>query len=276
MEPIDLEGGFPLLFRTPDGVVAVTTLPSGEVAVLQLPGGRRLGVIGVADPDRAALVAPSGRSLTMVGGPEVSRRLFTRSRRAPRSDGSRGRGFQGWGMDPEANVGWVGTSSGVTFFDLDTAEVVTDFVSPCGGVIDTSPDLSIVLTGCTGRDVEVIDRATGDVLATLADSASLQNNGVLLPEKGVVALMGFGGLQLFDLDSGDPLTDLLPGEASISFSGELITIRNDDRIAVLDPDPGAWVAAACVAAGRSVTAAEWEVFMPDGVPYEPTCNPADA
>jgi WD40 repeat protein len=44
----------------------------------------------------------------------------------------------------------------------------------------------------------------------------------------------------------------------------------DGTIRLWDMDPESWAARVCQIAGRNLTQAEWELYLP-GVPYEKTC-----
>jgi hypothetical protein len=54
-------------------------------------------------------------------------------------------------------------------------------------------------------------------------------------------------------------------------AGEIV-VFNDDRVALRYPmDPAVWLREACAVAGRDLTRAEWDRYVP-GREWQPTCS----
>lgn len=73
-----------------------------------------------------------------------------------------------------------------------------------------------------------------------------------------------------DQSLGDPFES--SGYAALRPDGrELATETADGGILLWDLDPRQWQQAACQAAGRNLTQAEWHEYLPDGGSYQRTC-----
>lgn len=60
------------------------------------------------------------------------------------------------------------------------------------------------------------------------------------------------------------------GQASLSADGRTLVISGSGGMVIWDTDPRSWARQACAAAGRNLTRAEWERFLPD-TGYRRTC-----
>lgn len=84
-------------------------------------------------------------------------------------------------------------------------------------------------------------------------------------------------VQLWDVRSGRPLGDVLPGlargPAPIGFVAggrALVTLRQDGKGIVWDVLPRSWARRACAVAARSLTADEWHDTIPE-LSFAPVC-----
>jgi WD40 repeat protein len=131
-----------------------------------------------------------------------------------------------------------------------------------------------------GEGFHMIDAATGEVGAPViaADFGILQVEW--LPDRRTVALTGVGGMvALFDVDravasGGLPAatenlqaaTFMVPGPTE-----ELVILSDHDWVMSYPVTPSAWLRAACRIAGRDLTRAEWDQYVP-GREWQPTCT----
>jgi hypothetical protein len=169
------------------------------------------------------------------------------------------------------------STSTVRILDTETGEQAADPI-----LVDTQlPALALDATGdrlaierADGR-VAGIDLATGDALWPpvpgggdgVAELVWGDDDGLLL------VIDEAGGAHLLDAVAGIALADLLPaGVRTGGFAGGRRTLLLAVVAGTLgiDLDRSAWAEQACAAAGRSLTEAEWERFLP-GRPYAPTC-----
>jgi hypothetical protein len=88
-----------------------------------------------------------------------------------------------------------------------------------------------------------------------------------------------GTVVLFDAERGQVRATLPasidggPGYARVipDPAGEIV-VFNDDRVALRYPmDPAVWLREACAVAGRDLTRAEWDRYVP-GREWQPTCS----
>jgi hypothetical protein len=63
------------------------------------------------------------------------------------------------------------------------------------------------------------------------------------------------------------------GQASLSADGRTLVTSGSGGMVIWDTDPRSWARRACAAAGRNLTRAEWERFLPD-TGYRRTCPPS--
>jgi hypothetical protein len=67
-------------------------------------------------------------------------------------------------------------------------------------------------------------------------------------------------------EPGDGYAYLLPAPTD-----EIVVLNGDDPGHRYSLDPARWLAQACQIAGRDLTVAEWERYVPSD-PYRPTCR----
>jgi hypothetical protein len=144
-----------------------------------------------------------------------------------------------------------------------------------------SPDGRLLLVGGWGG-LHVIDTASGRA----REPASAAVNGGIqqiewLPDARTVAVSGTGGLlTFFDVVRGLVRTAPLPASPDGGQGAYFMVPRPTDEVAVLGDrewvmsypvTPSAWLRTACDIAGRDLTRAEWDRYLP-GRPYRATCT----
>jgi WD40 repeat protein len=144
-----------------------------------------------------------------------------------------------------------------------------------------SPDGRLLLVGGEGGDLHVIDTASGHA----REPASASNGAVQqiewLPDGRTAVVSGDRGLiAFFDAVRGLVRTAPLPASTDGGQAAYFMAPGPTDEVAVLgDRDwvisypvtPSAWFRAVCTIAGRDLTRAEWERYLP-GREYRPTCT----
>jgi WD40 repeat protein len=76
-------------------------------------------------------------------------------------------------------------------------------------------------------------------------------------------------------DSVVPTIDLpfLGLRGAFSPDGKLLALPGIETRAMLwDVDPAVWRRRACAIAGRNLSREEWQLYLPSGTPYRPTCS----
>jgi WD40 repeat protein len=144
--------------------------------------------------------------------------------------------------------------------------------------IALSPDGRAVATG--GLDdpiVRVWDVRTGKLIRALDQGSAYALTLDFSPDGRTLAASGFEPVaSLWDIDTGVRIGPTLTAgsrraEIDLSPDGRrLLLTHADGRGAVWDVDPKSWARRACTLANRTLTADEWEEFLP-GRRYAPAC-----
>jgi WD40 repeat protein/DNA-binding SARP family transcriptional activator len=140
-----------------------------------------------------------------------------------------------------------------------------------------TPDGRTLATGGQEGTVVLWDMRTGRQLgAPLAGHASGVARGAFSPDGRVLATVN-GEAILWDLASHTQIGAALPirseGPHAVAFlpgGSQLAAASPDGSVVVWDVDPASWRAHACAVAGRTLTRAEWDEFLP-GRPYQDVC-----
>jgi WD40 repeat protein len=288
---------------SPDGAMVAVTWGLGttvldartrrEIATIELPpNGSSLpsGETLPATPVWSAGWTPDGRTLLLganvgdivepTGGYLVAVDTGTWQVRKKTIDTGGGQQIE---LSPDGRLLAVSSSSAgeVVLLDATSLEEVrrlrladADF----GSDLSFSPDGRYLAAGSTLGGLYVFDTRTWDLAtapAQLHDNALLQVEW--LPDGRTVATSGVDGrVFLFDVQRGQlrgrPLGN--PGEGYAHLmpgpTDELVVLHGERPGRRYPLEPRVWLDEACAIAGRNLTRAEWQRYLPDR-PYERTC-----
>ena len=170
------------------------------------------------------------------------------------------------------------------FLDATTLEVVRRIpLAPDDRGINMSfsPDGRMLAVGSANSAVYVLDT---EIWEPVAGPTVVHDGPVLqvewLADGRTVVTSGLDGMvSLFDVERGLVRGRPLPASAD---AGEgvtfLVPVPSDELVALSGErtgrryplEPSAWLEEACAVAGRNLTRAEWDRYLPDR-PYERTC-----
>jgi WD40 repeat protein len=153
----------------------------------------------------------------------------------------------------------------------------TDIGTSQGTTLATSPDGRTLALGTRNGAVVLLDHSTGHLLARQLGVPGYLLTSEFSPDGQVLAVGGGdGSVHLFEAGSlrtiGQPLlTNSAWALATFSTDGaQLTAIDERGRVVTWSARPNAWVTRACEVAGRDLTQAEWDTYLP-GTPYQRTC-----
>jgi WD40 repeat protein len=125
---------------------------------------------------------------------------------------------------------------------------------------------------------------TGEPIGAAFTFGSQANTVDLSPDGRTLVAAGQGEVTMWDVATGSILgQSWFPGVGSqdddntlaaafTSDGRKLFIVRETGEAWVWDVDPASWEQRACQIAGRSLTQAEWQLYLPDR-PYHATCGP---
>jgi DNA-binding SARP family transcriptional activator/WD40 repeat protein len=215
------------------------------------PDGSRLYVSGSGDT--IVFDTASGAELSRIPGSQILAVSRNGERVAVRAGASSVRI-----VDPSGQAAPVS-------IPLSLAAAAADF-SPVSG------HLAVV----TGTDVIVTDSKSGRVLETLSEHDDMVVAARFRPSGELVTASADGDILTWDLtdwwDRAGFTTSVL-GDDLIERDDRTATLALPDQMTrVIVAEPAAWEERACRAAGRALTAQEWENLL-GGRPYNPSCTP---
>jgi WD40 repeat protein len=279
---IPVHGGADAITVAPDGRTAAFGTRDGSVGFVDVRTGRLLGVpaSGHVHAVRDLAFSADAHWLATTDGTIV----FLWDARSRRPIAS----FQG--------VAGVATS--LRFSPDGRMLVVADARSDGSGVLDllAIPHLGLVHQAAVSPVVQMAFSRDGKILFSadragrvwLLDARTWQPIGTPLPgnasrfaidpsDRLLATSSTPGAVQLWDIPSGRPQGDTLPGIGSgptlvtfVSGGSALVTLRTDGSGTVWDVRPQSWARRACAIAGRPLTAQEWRDALPE-LPYSPAC-----
>jgi hypothetical protein len=162
-------------------------------------------------------------------------------------------------------------------FDADTGDQVGDVI-PDAYLAVNGPPGTLVTTNDSGT-MRLVDLATREPVGPPIVGLQVPIVTMYVVPGGstiVAAHGGVEGAELFDVASGQAIGDPFPsqgpfGAAFASPDGKALLTFDGTRMMRWDIDQTTWASTACAAAGRNLTRAEWDQYLPNGGPYRATC-----
>jgi WD40 repeat protein len=142
------------------------------------------------------------------------------------------------------------------------------------------PGSHFVATASEDGFVRILDPETGRVVGEplSADGTQLQSVAVSRDGRLVGAVSRDGSLRLWDRSTGRAIGPplLAHDKQAIGIAwladGTLVTASLGGSLIAWDTAPDGWADRACELAGRDLTRAEWNRYLPPGEPYRRTCT----
>ena len=170
---------------------------------------------------------------------------------------------EGWGL--------LTGSSGTDRFDLESLEDLDSrdasywLPGRDGSSESYSLDGELIIEDTTTGERSVLSGDGDDVFASVPSSGEFAI--------GWDARAQDGQLQWYHRESGLAIGPSVSGPVNDQhLEGTAVTQVIDGRVHVWNTDPETWWDRACVFAGRTLTEAEWESYLPDDMPYDPACT----
>jgi WD40 repeat protein/class 3 adenylate cyclase len=162
-------------------------------------------------------------------------------------------------------------------FDPDTGDRVGDVITDAYLAVNGPPG-TLVTTNDSGT-IHLVDLATREPVGPPIVGLQVPIVTMYVPPGGTMIVAAYGGeegAQMFDVASGQTIGDLFPsrgpfGAAFASPDGKALLAFDGTRLMRWDIDQATWAGIACAAAGRNLTRAEWDQYLPNGGPYRATC-----
>jgi WD40 repeat protein len=267
-------------------VDAEQNIDDGFVNIVELPAGSELARFELNGPDLAASMAfsPDGTRLA-AGTRGGSLAIFdARSGLAivPITQLDSGHlGALAWSSDSSVLYGG-GQDGLLRVLDPSSGSVETEIsLSPTIALTDAVrvPGTTLLAVASESGEVYFVDMATRKEVGQPLTSGGTQLQALAItPDaKRIASVSRDGAVRLWDRASGRPIGPPLEahgvqtgGITYLDEGSRLMTGGFDGTIISWDMTPEAWAAQACALAGRNLTQAEWEQYLP-GKTYHKTC-----
>lgn len=161
-------------------------------------------------------------------------------------------------------------------------ELLATAPGPSSGVVVFTADGLVAVGDAAGKgEVALYDPTGLTLVQTLPSTEPVRSLAVSDDGRLMAGGAGFGApfrnasvVQLWDAQSGASIGDPFGFGIYSSLSGDgTAFLTSGGGAAVLwNLDVAVWESQACRAAGRNLTVAEWEQFLPPGEPYRATCE----
>jgi WD40 repeat protein len=192
-----------------------------------------------------------------------------------------------WSPDRETLAVGVNESGAVGLYDTDLRHQRTVELGEGGDIFDLSfsPDGQYLAAGRSGGGVDVLDtRSWRQVHETATMHTGHVNDVEWLPDSSTVISSGRDEkISLYDVQRDLVRSSPLPASGTTDEGQSFLMPAPDDEVVVLNDEgpghvyplaPAKWLALACDVAGRDLTRAEWDRYLPDR-PYEAVCDLTD-
>ncbi len=192
-----------------------------------------------------------------------------------------------WAPDRRTLAVGVNYAGAIDLYDSDLRHVRTVDLGEGGDVFDLSfsPDGRYLAAGRSGGGVDVVDtHSWRPVHETAMTHAGHVNDVEWLPDSSTVVSTGRDEmLSLYDVRRDLVRASPLPAASTTDEGQSFLLPAPEDEVVVLNDDgpghvypldPARWLALACTIAGRDLTHAEWDRYLP-GTPYYRVCDLSD-
>jgi WD40 repeat protein/serine/threonine protein kinase/two-component SAPR family response regulator len=231
---------------SPDGATLASCAIDGTIRLWDVATGHSVGepLTGHTDVVEAVAFSPDGKTLSS-GSLDGSVRQWDVENHQPIGPAA-GRiiyhppGIESIALNPDGNILAAASSDGIIFlWDVEAQQLIDRLLTGHaghGGNVAFSPDGATLAAGSTDGTISLWDLVTRRAI-------------------------------------GQPLTGHTHWVLGIAFSPDgknLASASFDGTVRMWDVDPESWNARVCQIAGRNLTRAEWEQYLP-GEPYRETC-----
>jgi WD40 repeat protein len=142
-----------------------------------------------------------------------------------------------------------------------------------------SPDGSVLAVGGADGEIRFVSTRDGGAIGTSARGNAPVLSVAFSPDGDTLAAGTADGIvRLYDVGSRQPIGAPLPGIADVPAGAlftpdgsRLVSFYSVGRAFSFDLMPKDWSRAACSIAGRTLSRAEWNRYLP-GRPYHPACR----
>jgi hypothetical protein len=262
---------------TDSGDVVIVGGPEGRITVHEVPSGRRLGPEGseirveniLAAPSTGMSLSSDGRSLVVVSTNPFEVHVFDLATGRLRKSFPIGGNAGGIASLRAGKAVISGRDRSapervVESLVIDLETLAEDYRGPLE-VQDVTAGGDRYLAG---RDpVQLLDSDTLEVIWSGPSGIT-----PLSLHASVRYVLGnnFFHFQVIDIESASVVGPVTRGMSQ--YSGQGIAIQlTQGRAHLRNADPDTWPMAACEAAGRNLTRAEWKMYLPQGLEYAPSC-----